>query len=105
MELKRYSGEKKNANYFDQGVFVINLLLTFSRLIRCDDAPVLTMMQKRLCSINNVKLFLGIIQKRTNQLITSIGATEQPSKILGKDRVPKFNVRESAKSGNTTAKP
>lgn len=72
--------------------------LLIPRLIRCDDAPVLTMMQKRVCSINNVKLFLGIIQKRTNQLISSITASEQPCKVLGKkDRVPKFNVRESAK--------
>lgn len=69
-----------------------------SRLIRCDDAPVLNMMQKRVCSINNVKLFLGIVEKRTSQLISSINATEQPCKVLAKkDRIPKFNVRESAK--------
>lgn len=84
-------------------IMYLPILTPASRLIRCDDAPVLTMMQKRVCSINNVKLFLGIIQKRTNQLISSITASEQPCKVLAKkDRVPKFNVREAAKQNALT---
>lgn len=70
------------------------------KLIRCEDAPVLNLLgsHKRV-SIHNVDLFLGIIERRTNQIITSINFTvEQPSRILAKkDRIPKFNVRDSAK--------
>lgn len=69
------------------------------RMIRCEDAPVLNLLgsHKRI-SINNVNLFIGIIERRANQIITTMSAADQPSKILGKkDRIPKFNVRESAK--------
>lgn len=70
-----------------------------NRLIRCDDAPVLNLLGHKRVTINNVKLFLGIVEKRTNQIISSISLTEQPCKILAKkDRIPKFNVRESAKT-------
>lgn len=71
------------------------------RQIKCDDAPVLNLLgsQKRV-SIHNVKLFIGIIERRANQIINCINySAEQPSsRILAKkDRIPKFNVRESAK--------
>lgn len=70
------------------------------RQIRCDDAPVLNLLgsQKRV-SIHNVKLFIGIIERRANQIINCINySAEQPSRILAKkDRIPKFNVRESVK--------
>lgn len=83
-------------------IFMVSMISNWnlsSRMMRCDDAAVLNMMNKRVCSINNVQLFLGIIQKKTNQLISSITATEQPCKVLAKkDRIPKFNVRESAKN-------
>lgn len=69
------------------------------RQIRCDDAPVLNLLgSHKIVSIHNVDLFLGIIERRANQIITCINYTEQPSRILAKkDRIPKFNVRESAK--------
>uniref|UniRef100_A0A1B0CZI3 ODAD1 central coiled coil region domain-containing protein n=1 Tax=Phlebotomus papatasi TaxID=29031 RepID=A0A1B0CZI3_PHLPP len=81
----------------------LNELLTgvekIFRLIRCDDAPVLNLLGiHKKVTINNVQLFLGIIEKRTNQMIATITYVEPPSKILAKkDRIPKFNVRESAK--------
>ncbi|XP_055696619.1 coiled-coil domain-containing protein 63 [Lutzomyia longipalpis] len=88
----------------------LNELLTgvekIFRLIRCDDAPVLNLLGiHKKVTINNVQLFLGIIEKKTNQMIATITYVEPPSKILAKkDRIPKFNVRESAKGHRSQQK-
>lgn len=73
------------------------------RLIRCEDAPVLNLLgSQKQVSIHNVNLFIGIIERRANHIIATISTTEQPSRVLGKkDRIPKFNVRESAKQRKT----
>lgn len=66
------------------------------RLIRCGDAPILELLKtQKVITPYNVKLFLGIIKRQTNQLINSVHVTDQPVKILAKkDRIPKFNIKD-----------
>lgn len=66
------------------------------RLIRCGDAPILELLKTQKCiTPYNVKLFLGIIKRQTNQIINCVHVTEPPMKILGKkDRIPKFNIKD-----------
>lgn len=48
---------------------------------------------------HNVKLFIGVIEKRINNIISGINIEDSSNKILAKkDRIPKFNVKDSAKS-------
>lgn len=76
--------------------FVSNL---FPRLLKCDEAPILYMLgKKKRVSLNNAKLFLGIIDRKIAQMINNVQSIEPSTKILGKkDRVPAFNVKESVK--------
>jgi len=70
------------------------------RLLRCDEAPILYLLGKeKKVSLNNAKLFLGIIDRKIVQMMNNIQFVEPSSKILGKkDRVPAFNVKDSAKN-------
>lgn len=82
--------------------------LTAVRLIRCGDAPVLELLNgggelgatgggadRPLITINNVRLFLGIVRRRSSQLINAVNAADQTVRILArKDRIPKFNIRD-----------
>ena len=83
----------------------MKLNLSFSnllpcRLLQCDEAPILYLLGKeKKVSLNNAKLFLGIIDRKIAQMINNVQFCEPATKILGKkDRVPNFNVKESAKS-------
>ncbi|KAL7030466.1 hypothetical protein ACKWTF_006668 [Chironomus riparius] len=70
------------------------------KLLKCDEAPILYLLGKeKKVSLNNAKLFLGIIDRKILQMMNNIQFVEPSSKILGKkDRVPAFNVRDSAKA-------
>jgi coiled-coil domain-containing protein 63/114 len=76
----------------------LNLYLV-SRLLQCDEAPILYLLGKqKKVSLNNAKLFLGIIDRKIAQMINNIQFIEPSTKILGKkDRIPAFNVKESVK--------
>lgn len=65
-------------------------------LLKCGQAPILNLLRSQNdITIYNVKLFLGIVKRRTNQIINRLNYTDQPSKILAKrDRVPKFNIKD-----------
>ncbi|XP_037050010.1 coiled-coil domain-containing protein 63 isoform X2 [Bradysia coprophila] len=65
-------------------------------LIRCGDAPILELLKtQKVITPYNVKLFLGIIKRQTNQIINRVHVTEPPVKILAKkDRIPKFNIKD-----------
>lgn len=65
----------------------------------CDEAPILNLLNnERRVTLNNAKLFLGIIERRVLSIISNVTYIEPTTKILGKkDRVPNFNVKESAK--------
>ncbi|XP_073839233.1 coiled-coil domain containing protein 114 isoform X1 [Musca autumnalis] len=67
--------------------------------LSCDDAPILNVLSsKTSMTSHNVKLFIGVIEKRINMTISSVHIDESSNTILAKkDRVPKFNVKESAK--------
>uniref|UniRef100_A0A182IN50 ODAD1 central coiled coil region domain-containing protein n=1 Tax=Anopheles atroparvus TaxID=41427 RepID=A0A182IN50_ANOAO len=69
------------------------------KLLMCDEAPILNLLNnERRVTLNNAKLFLGIIERRVLGIITNVTYIEPTTKILGKkDRVPNFNVKESAK--------
>lgn len=46
-------------------------------------------------TIDNVKLFLGIIKQRIIEIINCLNYADQSGRILGKrDRIPKFNVKD-----------
>lgn len=48
-----------------------------------------------LITINNVRLYLGIVRRRSNHLILAVNAADQSVRILAKkDRIPKFNIKE-----------
>lgn len=66
------------------------------RLIRCGDAPILELLKtQKVITPYNVKLFLGIIKRQTNQIINTVHVAETPVKILAKkDRIPKFNIKD-----------
>ncbi|TMW39885.1 hypothetical protein DOY81_015035, partial [Sarcophaga bullata] len=67
--------------------------------LSCDDAPILNVLcTNTSMTSHNVKLFIGVIEKRINTIISGINIEEASNKILAKrDRIPKFNVKESAK--------
>ncbi|KFB42800.1 coiled-coil domain-containing protein 63 [Anopheles ziemanni] len=69
------------------------------KLLMCDEAPILNLLNnERRVTLNNAKLFLGIIERRVLSIISNVTYIEPTTKILGKkDRVPNFNVKESAK--------
>ncbi|XP_075162557.1 coiled-coil domain containing protein 114 [Haematobia irritans] len=69
------------------------------RQLACDDAPILNVLSsKTSMTSHNVKLFIGVIEKRINMTISTVHIDESSNTILAKkDRVPKFNVKESAK--------
>jgi coiled-coil domain-containing protein 63/114 len=69
--------------------------------LQCDEAPILYLLGKeKKVSLNNAKLFLGIIDRKIAQMINNVQLVEPSNKILGKkDRVPAFNVKDSAKGG------
>lgn len=66
--------------------------------MRCGEAPVLELLDSgghKTITINNVRLFLGIVRRRANLIINAINLAEQPVKVLAKkDRIPKFNIKE-----------
>uniref|UniRef100_A0A1A9WCT6 ODAD1 central coiled coil region domain-containing protein n=1 Tax=Glossina brevipalpis TaxID=37001 RepID=A0A1A9WCT6_9MUSC len=65
-----------------------------------EDAPILNVLSfSTLLTAHNVKLFIGIIERRTNMCISNINIEEDLSnKILAKkDRIPKFNVKDNVK--------
>ncbi|ALC44667.1 CG14905 [Drosophila busckii] len=70
------------------------------KLLACDDAPILNVLSsKTFLTVHNVKLFIGVIERRVNLIISTINIEDNSNKILArKDRVPKFNIRESAKT-------
>ncbi|EDW25145.1 GL24529 [Drosophila persimilis] len=72
------------------------------RQLACDDAPILNVLStKTFLTVHNVKLFIGVIERRVNLIISTINIEDNSNKILAKkDRVPKFNIRESAKTKN-----
>ena len=80
--------------------FLLQSNLLPCRLLQCDEAPILYLLGKeKKVSLNNAKLFLGIIDRKIAQMINNVQFCEPTTKILGKkDRVPNFNVKESAKS-------
>ncbi|EDW70556.1 coiled-coil domain-containing protein 63 [Drosophila virilis] len=69
------------------------------KLLACDDAPILNVLSSRtFLTVHNVKLFVGVIERRVNIIISTINIEDNSNRILArKDRVPKFNIRESAK--------
>ncbi|KAL9696886.1 hypothetical protein quinque_000327 [Culex quinquefasciatus] len=68
------------------------------KMLHCDEAPILNLLTARTVTLNNAKLFLGIIERRVGNIISNVNYVEPTTKILGKkDRVPNFNVKESAK--------
>ncbi|XP_065360044.1 coiled-coil domain-containing protein 63 [Calliphora vicina] len=78
------------------------MLLGISEIFKqlsCDDAPILNVLcSKTSMTSHNVKLFIGVIEKRINNIINGINIEDSSNKILAKkDRIPKFNVKESAK--------
>lgn len=77
-------------------IFILFFIL---RLLQCDEAPILYMLGKqKKVSLNNAKLFLGIIDRKIAQMINNVQFIEPSTKILGKkDRVPAFNVKDSVK--------
>ncbi|KAG5683354.1 hypothetical protein PVAND_012640 [Polypedilum vanderplanki] len=70
------------------------------KLLKCDEAPILYLLGKeKQVSINNAKLFLGIVDRKISQMINNLQVIDASTKILGKkDRIPAFNVKDSAKS-------
>ena len=81
---------------------MLDILLIFFFIFRqlsCDDAPILNVLcTNTSMTSHNVKLFIGVIEKRINIIISGINIEEASSKILAKrDRIPRFNVKESAK--------
>ncbi|XP_023294596.2 coiled-coil domain-containing protein 63 [Lucilia cuprina] len=79
------------------------MLLGISEIFKqlsCDDAPILNVLSsKTSMTSHNVKLFIGVIEKRINTIINGINIEDSSNKILAKkDRIPKFNIKESAKT-------
>lgn len=74
--------------------------LSHCRLLKCDEAPILYLLGKeKKVSLNNARLFLGIVDRKIAQMINNVQLVEPSTKILGKkDRVPAFNVKDSAKT-------
>lgn len=71
-------------------------------MLVCDEAPILFLLgtPDKKVTLNNAKLFLGIIERKVMNVIDNVNVmfTEPAAKILGKkDRVPNFNVKDSAK--------
>lgn len=76
----------------------------FFRVLVCDEAPILYLLgtQDKKVTLNNAKLFLGIVERKVMNIIDNVNLifTEPAAKILGKpNRVPNFNVKDSAKNG------
>lgn len=92
--LRIYSGKSEKIvklKYFE--------LFRSYRVLACDDAPILNVLSsKTFLTVHNVKLFIGVIERRINLIISTINIEDSSNRILArKDRVPKFNIRESAK--------
>ncbi|XP_030375677.1 coiled-coil domain-containing protein 63 [Scaptodrosophila lebanonensis] len=70
--------------------------------LSCTDAPILSILScKPFLTIHNVKLHIGVIERRINLVISTINIEDNSNKILAKkDRIPKFNLRESIKNKN-----
>lgn len=52
-------------------------------------------------TIHNVRLYLGIVKRRTDSIIHRLNDSDQPSKILAKrDRIPKFNIDDTTNATN-----
>lgn len=79
----------------------------FSRMLHSNQAPVLDLMfTEQKITIHNVRLFLGIIKRRTNTVINRLNYSDQPSKVLAKrDRVPKFNISDAIASLSASPSP
>uniref|UniRef100_A0A336L639 CSON004824 protein n=1 Tax=Culicoides sonorensis TaxID=179676 RepID=A0A336L639_CULSO len=74
------------------------------KVLVCDEAPILYLLgtQDKKVTLNNAKLFLGIVERKVMNIIDNVNLifTEPAAKILGKpNRVPNFNVKDSAKNG------
>lgn len=84
---------------------ILNIFCSIFRMLNNNQAPVLDLMfTEQKITIHNVRLFLGIIKRRTNSVINRLNYSDQPSKILAKrDRVPKFNINDI--SATQTAAP
>lgn len=76
-------------------------------MLNNNQAPVLDLMfTEQKITIHNVRLFLGIIKRRTNAVINRLNYSDQPSRILAKrDRVPKFNINEASASPSAMPSP
>lgn len=74
-------------------------------MLNNNQAPVLDLMfTEQKITIHNVRLFLGIIKRRTNTIINRLNYSDQPSRILAKrDRVPKFNINDVIVSAASAA--
>lgn len=76
-------------------------------MLNNNQAPVLDLMfTEQKITIHNVRLFLGIIKRRTNSVINRLNYSDQPSKILAKrDRVPKFNINDTSLNASAVQTP
>lgn len=93
MKIISFSFFQAINDHFPSNFFLNSL---FFSMLKCGQAPILNLLgSQKGISIYNVKLFLGIIKRRTNQVINNLSCVDQPSKILGKrDRIPKFNIKD-----------
>lgn len=66
-------------------------------LLNNDQTAVLDLMTTdQTITIHNVRLYLGIVKRRTDSIIQRLNYSDQPSKILAKrDRIPKFNIDDT----------
>lgn len=70
---------------------------TLCSLLNNDQTAVLDLMTTdQAITIHNVRLYLGIVKRRTDSIIHRLNYSDQPSKILAKrDRIPKFNIDDT----------
>ncbi|EDW83897.1 uncharacterized protein Dwil_GK13857 [Drosophila willistoni] len=100
-QLAKETGEKKQ-NLSLRLQELLKGIEDIFRQLACDNAPILNVLSsKTFLTVHNVKLFIGVIERRVNLIISTINIEDNSNRILAKkDRVPKFNIRESAKTKN-----
>lgn len=86
--------EKKNPTENKSKICFLNI----SSLLNNDQGAVLDLMcSEHGITIHNVRLYLGIVKRRTDSIIHRLNYSDQPSKILAKrDRIPKFNIDDTS---------
>ncbi|XP_037940474.1 coiled-coil domain-containing protein 63 [Teleopsis dalmanni] len=68
------------------------------KLLSCDDAPILNVLSsKAFLTVHNVKLFIGVIERRVNVIVNNINIEDSSKILCKKDRIPKFNIKETTK--------